>query len=53
MPFVVQVKIMKPHDVTGKMGPKKPLPDVVVIHTPKEEEAPATKEFAKEGVEAY
>ena len=31
----VQVKIMLPHDPTGQYGPKKPLPDEVVIHPPK------------------
>lgn len=47
----IKVKIMKPHDPTGKMGPKTPLPDVVVIHQPKEEELLADK--AKEGIETY
>lgn len=28
---------MRPHDPAGKQGPKTPLPDVVVIHEPKEE----------------
>ena len=28
----IKVKIMLPHDPTGKQGPKKPLPDQV--HTP-------------------
>lgn len=31
----VQVKIMKTWDPTGRDGPKTPLPDVVVVHTPK------------------
>lgn len=44
----VQVKIMRPHDPAGKIGPKKPLPDVVVIHEPKEEEVPAEKGYMKE-----
>ncbi len=30
-----QVKIMKTWDPTGREGPKTPLPDVVVVHTPK------------------
>ena len=29
---------MKDWDPTGKAGPKKPVPDVVTIHPPKEEE---------------
>ena len=32
-----KVKIMLPHDPTGKTGPKNPLPDTVVIHDPKKE----------------
>ena len=28
---------MLPHDPTGKMGPKKPLPDQVIVVEPKEE----------------
>lgn len=44
----LQVKIMRPHDPAGKSGPKTPLPDVVVIHEPKEEvladQAPAKEE---------
>lgn len=31
---------MKDWDPTGKQGPKIPLPDVVTVHTPKEEDAP-------------
>ena len=33
----IKVKIMLPHDATGKMGPKKPLPDQVSVIEPKEE----------------
>ena len=33
----IKVKIMLPHDPTGKMGPKKPLPDQVSVVEPKEE----------------
>jgi small subunit ribosomal protein S3e len=32
------VKIMLDWDPKGKQGPKTPLPDIVTIHTPKEEE---------------
>ena len=35
----LKVKIMLPHDPTGALGPKKPLPDVVTILEPKEEAA--------------
>jgi small subunit ribosomal protein S3e len=38
------VKIMLPHDPTGKMGPKEPLADVVTILEPKEEVVPRVAE---------
>ena len=34
----IKVKIMLDWDPKGKVGPTTPLPDVVTIHTPKEEE---------------
>lgn len=34
----IKVKIMLPHDPTGKMGPKRPLPDQVSVVEPKEEQ---------------
>jgi small subunit ribosomal protein S3e len=34
----VKVKIMQDWDPTGKNGPKKPLPDLVTILEPKEDE---------------
>ncbi|OIV97364.1 hypothetical protein TanjilG_07116 [Lupinus angustifolius] len=34
----IKVKIMLDYDPKGKQGPKTPLPDIVLIHTPKEEE---------------
>ncbi|RZB82948.1 ABC transporter C family member 10 [Glycine soja] len=34
----IKVKIMLDWDPKGKQGPKTPLPDLVMIHTPKEEE---------------
>ena len=44
---------MKAWDPAGKEGPKTPLPDVVVVHNPKEEEVYADKPvIGKEGVEA-
>jgi len=33
----IRVSIMLPHDPSGKMGPKKPLPDKVIVHEPKED----------------
>ena len=35
---MLQVKIMKEWDPSGKQGPKIPLPDIVKIHEPKENE---------------
>merc|ERR1712187_871319 len=31
----IQVKIMLAHDPEGRMGPKMPMPDAVIIHEPK------------------
>jgi len=39
----IKVKIMLPWDPTGKQGPKKPMPDLITIHNPKEEEDLSTK----------
>ncbi|KFK31604.1 hypothetical protein AALP_AA6G134700 [Arabis alpina] len=33
----IKVKVMLDWDPTGKQGPQTPLPDVVIIHAPKEE----------------
>ena len=47
----MQVKIMKEWDPSGKLGPKVPLPDIVKIHEPKENEEYGfddTKEFGKD-----
>nr|XP_019969082.1 PREDICTED: 40S ribosomal protein S3 [Paralichthys olivaceus] len=38
----IKVKIMLPWDPSGKIGPKKPLPDHVSIVEPKEETLPTT-----------
>lgn len=35
----IKVKIMLDWDPKGKQGPTTPLPDLVTIHTPKEEES--------------
>ena len=42
---------MKEWDPSGKQGPKIPLPDVVTVHTPKEEEAPIREDKTKEGLQ--
>jgi len=34
----LKVKIMLDWDPKGKQGPMTPLPDVVIIHTPKEDD---------------
>ena len=31
----IRVKIMLAHDPEGKMGPKMPMPDAVIVHEPK------------------
>ena len=36
----IKVKIMMAHDPEGKLGPKMPMPDAVIIHEPKEELPP-------------
>eukprot|EP00038_Savillea_parva_P005702 m.159663 g.159663 ORF g.159663 m.159663 type:complete len:250 (-) comp11825_c0_seq1:48-797(-) len=36
----IKVKIMRDHDPTGKMGPKKPLPDAIEIFEAKDEPVP-------------
>merc|ERR1719440_460007 len=40
----IKVKIMMAHDPEGKMGPKLPMPDNVVVHEPKEDAIPAPEE---------
>ena len=50
-PVDLQVKIMKEWDPSGKLGPKVPLPDIVKIHEPKENEEYGfddAKEFGKD-----
>lgn len=34
----IKVKIMLDWDPKGKVGPQKPIPDVVTIHPPKDDE---------------
>ena len=45
----IKVKIMLPWDPTGKMGPKKPLPDHVSIVEPKDEPLPTTPTSEQKG----
>ena len=58
VPCFIQVRIMKDWDPSGKQGPKIPLPDVVTVHTPKEDEIMSDKpqigkEKEKEGYQPY
>ena len=58
VPCYIQVRIMKDWDPSGKQGPKIPLPDVVTVHTPKEDEIMSDKpqigkEKEKEGYQPY
>ncbi|GMH86831.1 hypothetical protein TrVE_jg1956 [Triparma verrucosa] len=41
----VKVSIMLPHDPTGKIGPKRPLDDIVTILEPKESALPVTPAY--------
>ena len=34
----IKVKIMLDHDPKGRMGPKTPIPDTIIIKEPKEDE---------------
>lgn len=45
----IKVKIMLPWDPSGKIGPKKPLPDHVSIVEPKEEQLPTTPTSEQKG----
>uniref|UniRef100_A0A4W4HMX8 KH type-2 domain-containing protein n=1 Tax=Electrophorus electricus TaxID=8005 RepID=A0A4W4HMX8_ELEEL len=45
----IKVKIMLPWDPSGKIGPKKPLPDHVSIVEPKEEILPTTPVSEQKG----
>ncbi|CAL8467921.1 g7459 [Coccomyxa elongata] len=45
----IKVRIMKAHDPSGKSGPKAPMPDVVIVHTPKDEDTSFDKGKDKEG----
>ena len=45
----IKVKIMLPWDPTGKIGPKKPLPDHVSIVDPKDEAPPAAPYSEQKG----
>jgi len=41
----IKVKIMLAWDPTGKSGPKTPIPDIVTVHTPKEDQEIYGKPF--------
>jgi small subunit ribosomal protein S3e len=41
----IKVKIMLPYDASGKAGVVKPLPDQVIIHTPKEDDETSLKPY--------
>merc|ERR1712088_460852 len=45
----IKVKIMLPHDPSGKNGPKTPLPDHVTIVEPKDEVVPTTPYSEQKG----
>jgi len=45
----IKVVIMLAHDPEGKMGPKLPMPDQVIVHEPKEEAPPVVQEAGYEG----
>jgi len=47
----IKVKIMLDWDPKGKQGPMTPLPDMVTIHTPKEEEEFASKPYIGKEIE--
>lgn len=44
----MRVKIMLDHDPKGRNGPSTPIPDTVVIHTPKDDEDMAKPYVGKE-----
>lgn len=46
----IKVKIMLPWDPTGKIGPRRPLPDHVSIVEPKDEVPPAHPYSEQKGV---
>lgn len=48
----IKVKIMLPWDPSGKIGPKKPLPDHVSIVEPKDEVVPARPFSEQKGAKA-
>merc|ERR1711920_8572 len=48
----IKVKIMLAHDPEGRMGPKIPLPDNVIVHEPRED-VPVMQPAAEEGYGGY
>lgn len=51
--LAVQVRIMKGADDAGKGGPKKPMPDVVEIIPPKDEDYVGEKNLISKDKEGY
>ena len=47
----IKVKIMLPHDPSGRNGVVTPLPDQVTIHNPKDEEVDGSKPFVGKELE--
>lgn len=43
----LQVKIMLPHDVTGRMGVVTPLPDKIIIREPKHDDEADLNKMSK------
>lgn len=48
-----QVRIMKDWDPSGKQGPRAPMPDVVTVHQPKDEDTFQEKGFIGKDKEGY
>jgi len=48
----IKVKIMLPWDPSGKIGPKRPLPDHVSILDPKDQPAPEQPYSEQKGAKA-
>ena len=49
----IKIKIMMEWDPSGKVGPKKPLPDLVTILEPKEDIIPVVAPVAAQVPEAF
>ena len=47
----LKVKIMLDWDPSGKLGPTYPLPDIITVHKPKDEEADGYKPYVGKEME--